>query len=80
MSEAYRKLETARFHLDQMFESIADFESLTNYLDAFLSSARSVTWVLKKEFASKTGFREWYDAKVKSVDPENDFKLFIEKY
>ena len=76
MSEARRKLETARFHLDQMVESTADFETLTNYLDAFLSSARSVTWVLKKEFSSKTGFDAWYNARLKSVDPENDFALF----
>ena len=59
MSEARRKLVTARFHLDQMVKSIADFEILTNYLDGFLSSVRSVTCVLQKEFSSKTGFREW---------------------
>jgi hypothetical protein len=66
MSEARRKLETTRFYLDQMLKSTADFQSLTNYLDAFLSSARSVTWVPQKEFSSKTGFREWYDAKQKA--------------
>jgi hypothetical protein len=77
MSDARCKLVTARFHLDQMVKSIADFEILTNYLDGFLSSLRSVTWVLQKEFSSKTGFREWYDAKKESVDPENDFDLFV---
>ncbi|HYY40378.1 MAG TPA: hypothetical protein VE692_03940 [Nitrososphaera sp.] len=60
-----------------MVKSIADFEILTNYLDGFLSSVRSVTCVLQKEFSSKTGFREWVRCQKKSVDPENDFDLFV---
>jgi hypothetical protein len=78
MSQARRKLMIARFHLDEMLDNATDFDSLTSYLDGFLSSARSVTLLLQTEFSSKKGFREWYETKIKSVDPENDFPLFNE--
>jgi hypothetical protein len=76
MSEASSTLETARFFLDKMVETPADLQSVKHYLNAFLSSARSVTWVLQKEFSSKPGFNAWYNSKTKSIDPENDFSLF----
>jgi hypothetical protein len=34
--------------------------------------------VLQKEYSSKPGFDAWYNAKLKSIDPENDFTLFID--
>ena len=78
MSEASSTLETARFLLDKMVETRGDLQSLKHYLNSFLSIARSVTWVLQKEFSSKTDFDAWYNAKIKSIDPENDFTLFKE--
>jgi hypothetical protein len=77
MSEARSKLETARFNLAQLVKNSEDPKRLTHYLNDFLSSARSVTWVLKKEFSGKTNFTAWYNAKIQRIDPEKDFALFV---
>jgi hypothetical protein len=56
------KLQEAEFFLDRLREhdSGRDFRY---YLSAFLSAARSVTWVLQAELKSKYGdeFERWYE-------------------
>lgn len=38
-------------------------EDFDMYLNNVIASARSVTWVLKKDFKHKEGFKEWYSGK-----------------
>ena len=55
------KLEEARFfheHLKQHWRHVPNYEF---YLSAFVSAARSVTWVMKFEYGRKSGWQEWFD-------------------
>ncbi len=55
----HERLQEAEYFALRMFE-IADSAVLGYELNAFLSSARSVTFLLQKEYASTVGFREWW--------------------
>lgn len=57
------KLEEAKFfysHLEQHWRHLPQIEF---YLSAFVSAARSVTWVMKHEYGRRSGWQEWYDSK-----------------
>ena len=54
------KLQEAKFffmHLERDWRHIPNFEF---YLSAFISAARSVTWVMRYEYGKKTGWEEWF--------------------
>jgi hypothetical protein len=62
------KLEEARFFLRHVEHHWRNVPEVDFYLSAFVSAARSVTWVMVAEFERTTGWREWYDAK--NPDPK----------
>ena len=47
-------------------------------LSAFVTSARSVTFLMRKEFQHVVGFEDWYTNKQKLMQSDNDFKFFNE--
>ncbi|MCW5658435.1 MAG: hypothetical protein KIT60_12085 [Burkholderiaceae bacterium] len=57
------KLEEARFFLRHVEHHWRNVPEIDFYLSAFISAARSVTWVMAAEFGTKPGWREWYDKK-----------------
>lgn len=62
-SRTHFKLAEASFFLlkaDENWRNVPDFDF---YLSAFISAARSVTWVMNAEFCKVPGWREWFDAK-----------------
>lgn len=63
------KLEEARFFLRHL-EARPKFPEFDYYLNAFISSARSVTWVMKAEYADVAGWNEWYDSKAPTAEIE----------
>jgi len=57
------KLEEARFfheHLKKHWRHVPNYEF---YLSAFVSAARSVTWVMRSEYSRASGWEDWFDAR-----------------
>lgn len=74
MSDTKIKLEESRYFLARTRENINNPEYFSFNLSAFLSSSRSVTWVMQKEFLGSNGFDKWYENKQRQMDHE--FKFF----
>lgn len=84
MNRTESKLEEARFFLSELertyYEYLEEFKgplSKANtppkcqyYLSAFISSARSITWVMRSEYLHVNGWQEWYDSKKPNIDEE----------
>ncbi|MBC7108976.1 MAG: hypothetical protein H5T41_09395 [Methanomassiliicoccales archaeon] len=63
MSNTRFKLNEAKYFLEQMKEHADSTEEFAYNLSAFLSAARSVTWIMQNEFKNVPGFEEWYSEK-----------------
>lgn len=63
MKDTLDKLEEAEYFLGQMVENIVNVTNFKFNLSAFLSSARSITYIMQKEFSHKSGFTTWYKIK-----------------
>jgi hypothetical protein len=57
------KLEEARFFLLLLEQNWRHFPHVDYFLSAFVSAARSITWVMRSEYSTKPGWLEWFDAK-----------------
>lgn len=57
------KLDESRFFLQQMEANRYQHPNFEYHLSAFISSARSVLWVMQHEFADVPGWRAWYESK-----------------
>jgi hypothetical protein len=67
VTKTREKLEEAKFFLEQLE---ADYKSarFQYYLSAYISAARSVTWVMRHEYNDVVGWEEWFSKK-----PEEPF-------
>jgi hypothetical protein len=73
---AILKVYGAKHFLD-LFERHSNHQVLaTYYFDAFLSLARAVTWVLKKECHGLPGFEAWYAAWEKKLAKDPRARMF----
>lgn len=57
------KLEEARFFLAHLEKHWRHVPQIDFYLSAFVSAARSVTWIMKAEFLHVPGWAKWYESK-----------------
>jgi hypothetical protein len=73
-SRTRRKLDEARFFLEKLESSIAHHPDFDYFLSAFVSSARSVTWVMKAEYKRCPGWLDWYDNKTPEAAEERLLK------
>jgi hypothetical protein len=73
------KLNEAYHFLEQLKEKQSERDVFRYNLSAFLSAARSVTLVMKKEFNKAPGFKEWYEKAEGAMKKDTDMKLFVEK-
>jgi hypothetical protein len=55
-----RKIREAQYFLSMMKQAFEDDDTFSYNLSAFLSAARSITWVMQKQYARYNGFAEWY--------------------
>jgi hypothetical protein len=62
------KLEEAKFFLLALERNWRNFPHVDYFLSAFVSAARSVTWVMRSEYGNKPGWSEWFEAKKPSSD------------
>jgi len=62
-SRTHFKLAEASYFLlkaDKNWRNVPDFDF---YLSAFISAARSVTWVMNAEFGKVPGWKDWFEEK-----------------
>ena len=60
MNNAGTKLHEARFFLSEMKRARSNPKAFVSNLQSFLSSARSVAVVVRKEYSNKPNFKEWF--------------------
>jgi hypothetical protein len=68
MRRTRQKLDEAAYFLHRIqehyFDALEDDgRPLIYYVSAFVSAARSVTWIMRNEYGDVNGWRLWYDAK-----------------
>ncbi len=68
------KLAEARFFFEKIREYYDQSPDVGYYANAFISAARSVTWVLQAECGDISGWPEWYDAKSATEEEEKFLK------
>lgn len=72
------KLDEIKYYVDKIKNSKNE-EELQFSLSAFFSSARSVTWVLQKEFSKNEAFKRWYSKKQKEMKNDSYLVSLIQK-
>ncbi len=98
MSKSKLKYNEAKYFYEQMKSKFKEgkTEEFKYCINAFLSSARSVFFVMQKEFRKYKGFDEWYELqkekkfndeklikfrwKIKSDTTRTDHKITIKRY
>ncbi len=73
MSDTRRKLEEARFFFSKLEEDVAD-AAFCYYLSAFISAARSVTWVMKAENRGNPHWVAWYEGRWPTLSEQEMFR------
>jgi hypothetical protein len=76
MTNTEQKLMYANVMLEQAKLNSNDYSLFIANLDAFITDARSVTFIMQEEFDSITGFKEWYGAKQTEMKNDPDFEFF----
>lgn len=71
-------LDQSRFFLEKMRGLLANPREFTYYLNAFISSARSVTFIMQEEFSRRSGFTSWYESRQAELRKDPTFQYFNE--
>lgn len=79
MTNTRDKLLEARYFLERMKELQSERVSFRYNLSAFLSAARSVTFVMQKEFKKVPKFDEWYKNKEEEMKRDKTMKFLLEQ-
>lgn len=79
MSKSRSKFNEAKYFYEQMESKFKERknEEFKHCINAFLSSARSVTFVLQKEFGKYKGFDEWYELQKEKKFKAGKIKKFV---
>lgn len=75
--KAKKNLHSCEYHIKNMLGS-KHFEEVEINFAAFVQSARSVTFVLQKEFSKDQKFVDWYTSKQKEMGKDQLCKFFKE--
>lgn len=70
------KLAEAEFFLRQLEASHKAHSAFDFYLSAFISAARSVTWIMRAECSKKPGWKEWFKAQEPDREGNKLLKAF----
>jgi hypothetical protein len=76
---AKEKLKEALYFLLQMRRYYVDRNEFIFNMNAFLNSARNVTFALQNEFSNNPHFQAWYSKKREEMGKDNLMKYFIDK-
>ena len=74
MSATLQRLSEARYFLSKLVQAYS--AEREHYLNAFIKSSRSVTWIMKHEFHDVLGWKEWYDSIEASLEDLELMKFF----
>jgi len=72
-----RKLQECHTHLELASKSKDSLEFET-HLYSFITTARSITWVIQKELAKEPGFASWWEEKQLFMENDELCKFFVE--
>jgi hypothetical protein len=83
MSDTREKLGEATYFYNQMVGAHSSGDPNHIYLmNAFISAARSVTFVMEREYANAEGFKQWWTTNKQKVEPAfsrfNDLRTITE--
>ncbi len=78
MSSTLQKVEQASILLAQAQSSQEMPAVFKANLNSFVEAARSITWIMQKEFAGKEGFQEWYAKKQADLKADKECGYFSE--
>jgi hypothetical protein len=70
-SQTHYKFAEASFFLLRANENWRNVPEFDFYLSAFISAARSVTWVMRAEFGKMAGWADWFEARKPTPDIED---------
>ncbi|RHR21780.1 hypothetical protein DWX43_23515 [Clostridium sp. AF19-22AC] len=73
MKNTESRLGEARFFFNKMKESENVFPEFNYYLNAFISSSRSVLWIMNAEYNKIEGWHKWYADK----EPDELTKIML---
>ena len=76
MSETLKKLDDAKILFQQAKDSTDDPWKVRANLSSCVESLRSVTWIMKSEYAHVSGFKEWYSIKQEEMNGDEICKQF----
>lgn len=76
---AQEKLEEARYFLLQMRAKYVDRMEFIHNMNAFLNSARNVTFVLQREFNAIPSLKDWYEKKREQMKRDTLMIFFKER-
>lgn len=77
MSEAKDALDEAEYFYRRMEATLLIPKEFRHNLNAFISRARAVTWVLKKQFSGNHKFSDWYAAEEKIMRADELMIFFV---
>lgn len=75
MGKTTDKLDEAEFFLKQIEANYLEHPTFDYYLGAFISSARSVLWIMRSEYSNIAGWESWYE----SLEPSTSDEALLQK-
>jgi hypothetical protein len=79
MTKTREKLLEAKYFFECMIDKQSEHDAFKYNLSAFLAAARSVTFIMQKEFDKVLGFKEWYADKQAKMQGDRTMKLLNNK-
>ena len=79
MSDTRDKLDEAAYFLERMIQVRDDRRIFAYNLSAFLSSFRSITYIMQVEFSGHQNFREWYAIEQEGMKADTKMRLLHDK-
>jgi len=79
ISNTRDKLNEAKYFLEHMKENLSDRDAFKYNLSAYLSSARSVTFIMQSEFDKVSGYKEWYSEEQSRMKEDDNMVFFNDK-
>ena len=79
MTDTETKLADAKIQLNLALDNIKNYEAVRSCINAFISTARSVTFAMQKESADSKTFATWYAQKQQQMKSNPMLKFFNEQ-
>jgi hypothetical protein len=77
LDQTQEKLKEARYFIKKMVQTQKRPDEFRYNLDAFINSARSITWVLQKQNAKNPKFIGWYEKKRQEMQGDELLRFMV---